>query len=323
MRLTGTSAPKTPRILLFVALSGIAAVVAENPNTSAPPAQRPLDTSFNTRFAITLAAEVATPAGGEKKPDIHFVPTPQQLVDAMLEMARVNKDDIVYDLGSGDGRLVITAAKKDGARGIGIDIDPVRIGEANENAKAAGVTDKVQFLQQDLFKSDFSKATVITLYLLDELNVRLRPHIFEQAKPGTRVVSHAFSMDNWEPDAEKTLRIEDKEYNAYYWVVPANMSGRWKVSGGNGADFPENVTVEQSFQKITARASSNGDILGEGKINGTLFTLTVNQGSGSKSTQFRGKIEGNTIEAAAADDPDNRWRATREAGTEKPLDARN
>src|SRR5919197_4401667 len=139
-------------------------------------------------LAITQAPEqVASPVAPRKKPDIHYVPTPQELVDVMLEMAKVGKDDIVYDLGSGDGRLVVSAAKKYGASGVGIDIDPQRIAESRENAKKAAVEDKVRFLEQDLFESDFHDATVVTLYLLGELNLRLRPQIFAQLKPGTRL----------------------------------------------------------------------------------------------------------------------------------------
>lgn len=137
----------------------------------------------------------------------------------MLEIAKVNKNDVLYDLGSGDGRIPITAAKKFGTQGIGIDIDPDRIKEANENAKKAGVTDKVQFLQQDLFKTDFSKATVVTLYLLPELNVKLRPLLFKQLKPGTRVVSHAFDMGDWKP--EQVVQVNGK--TVYFWTIPEQV----------------------------------------------------------------------------------------------------
>ncbi|MBD2770591.1 class I SAM-dependent methyltransferase [Iningainema tapete] len=155
----------------------------------------------------------------EREPDVVYVPTPQEVVDKMLEVAKVGKNDILYDLGSGDGRIPITAAKKFGTRGYGIDINPERIREANENAKKAGVTDKVQFMQQDLFKSDFSKATVVTLYLLPELNVKLRSQLFKQLKPGTRIVSHAFDMGEWKP--EKTLQVDGR--TVYYWTIPKQI----------------------------------------------------------------------------------------------------
>lgn len=238
----------------------------------------------------------------------------------MLDMGKVGKDDIVYDLGSGDGRLVITAAKKYGASGIGIDIDPKRISEARENAKRAGVEHKVRFLEQDLFKSDFHDATVVTLYLLNELNMRLRPQIFAQLKPGARVVSHAFMMGDWEPDAQKTIEIGGQSYDTYYWVVPANISGRWKVSGNKGEDLPHTVVVEQKFQKITVRAGDSSEVLGEGKMNGATFDLTMNNDASGESRPFHGEINGNTIEATDAGSEEHRWSATRESGGEKPLD---
>lgn len=161
----------------------------------------------------------------ERTPDVVYVPTPQQVVDKMLEVAQVKKGDVLYDLGSGDGRIPITAAKKYGIKAVGIDIDPQRIQEANANAQKAGVTDKVKFLQQDLFKTDISEATVVTLYLLPELNVKLRPQLFKQLKPGTRIVSHAFDMGEWKP--EKTLQVDGR--TVYFWripeTVPANLQG--------------------------------------------------------------------------------------------------
>jgi len=136
----------------------------------------------------------------------------------MLKVAQVTKDDIVYDLGSGDGRIVITAAKERGARGIGIDIDPQRIREAEENARKAGVTDKVRFLQKDLFETDIHEATVVTLYLLPSLNLKLRPKLFKDLRPGTRVVSHSFDMGDWKPD--QVIDVDGR--TVYYWVIPKN-----------------------------------------------------------------------------------------------------
>jgi len=163
----------------------------------------------------TLALGQAAGAQELRTPDVIYVPTPQPVVDAMLEMAKVTGTDVVYDLGCGDGRIPITAAQKYGARGVGIDIDPRRIFEANENAKAAGVTDKVTFLNQDLFTSDFSEATVVTLYLLPSLNEKLIPQL-KKLKPGTRIVSHAFSMgDTWPPEA--TREVNGK--TIYFWTI--------------------------------------------------------------------------------------------------------
>jgi cyclopropane fatty-acyl-phospholipid synthase-like methyltransferase len=152
-----------------------------------------------------------------RTPDVIFVPTPQEVVDAMLKVAKVTKNDMIYDLGSGDGRIVVTAAKQYGARGIGIDIDPQRIKEANENATKEGVTDKVKFLNADLFETDISQATVVTLYLLPSLNQKLIPKLFKELKPGTRIVSHAFDMGDWKPEQE--LDVNGRK--VFYWTITA------------------------------------------------------------------------------------------------------
>jgi SAM-dependent methyltransferase len=173
-------------------------------------------------FTVLIsAAPVAgqQPATEPRRPDVIYVPTPQNVVDAMLDMAKVTKNDVVYDLGCGDGRIVITAAKL-GARGVGIDIDPQRIKEARENAKTAGVEDRVQFLETDLFTADISKATVVTLYLLPSLNLKLQPKLFKELKPGTRIVSHSFDMGDWKP--EQTREIEYR--TIYFWTIPANQA---------------------------------------------------------------------------------------------------
>ncbi len=161
-------------------------------------------------LTVSLAQE-------KKKLDVPYVPTPQSVVDAMLELAAVSKNDVVYDLGCGDGRIVITAAKKFGARGIGVDIDPERIKEANANAQQAGVSDRVKFVEQDLFQTDFKEASVVTLYLLPDINLRLRPKLLSELKPRTRVVSHAFDMGDWKPD--KTVSVDELR-TIYLWVIP-------------------------------------------------------------------------------------------------------
>ncbi len=164
------------------------------------------------------AAPNPTTESPTRAPDVVYVPTPTPVVNEMLRLANVNSNDIVYDLGSGDGRIVIAAAKERGARGIGIDINPKRIQEANQNAQKAGVSDRVQFRQQDLFQTDFSNATVVMLYLLPKLNVKLRPKLLRELKPGTRIVSHAFDMGEWKP--EQVVEVDGR--TVYYWVVPEN-----------------------------------------------------------------------------------------------------
>jgi SAM-dependent methyltransferase len=175
-------------------------------------------------YAQTSPVEVQSPPveaqspQREVKKDVPYVPTPQEVVDEMLRIAKVGKDDVVYDLGCGDGRLVITAVRKFGARrGVGVDIDPQRISESRENARAAGVEDRVEFREQDLFETEIKEATVVTLYLLPDINLRLRPRLLSELKPGTRIVSHAFDMGDWKPE-----RVENVEGRSiYFWTVPA------------------------------------------------------------------------------------------------------
>jgi len=176
--------------------------------------------------------QTAPPAGQteQREPDVPYVPTPQEVVDEMLKLAKVQKGDVLYDLGSGDGRIPITAIEDYGVqKAVGIDINPERIKEANENAKKAGVSDRVQFLNQDLFKSNFSEASVVTLYLLPDINVKLRPQLFKQLKPGTRIVSHDFDMGEWKPDRVVQVQGPNRTHTLYYWVVPkeppANLRG--------------------------------------------------------------------------------------------------
>ena len=168
-------------------------------------------------FALLLSAVAAAATAQSQQPDVIFVPTPQEVVDAMLKLANVHQGDVLYDLGSGDGRIPVTAAKRYGIRAYGIDIDPQRIQEANENAKKNGVTHLVQFRREDLFKTNFKEATVVTLYLLPDLNVKLRPRLLAELKPGTRVVSHQFDMGTWKPDKKVELSAGR---TIYLWTIP-------------------------------------------------------------------------------------------------------
>jgi ribosomal protein L11 methylase PrmA len=155
----------------------------------------------------------------EKEPEVPYVPTHELVVAEMLKVAKVGKNDVLYDLGSGDGRIPITAAKKFGTRGVGVDIDPARVTEARANAVKAGVADKVKFMQQDLFETDIKEATVVTLYLLPDVNLRLRPKLLSDLKPGTRIVSHNYDMGDWKPLRTITVKVPE-EHTIYYWVVP-------------------------------------------------------------------------------------------------------
>lgn len=169
-------------------------------------------------LACVIATSVVFAQAPARTPDVPFVPTSQELVVQMLKLANVTKDDTVYDLGCGDGRIVITAAKQFGAHSVGVDINPERIKEANENARKAGVADKVKFVEGDLFTAEIRPATVVTLYLLPNVNLKLRPRLLKELKPGTRVVSHSFDMDDWKPEKE----IDVNGSRLYLWTIPAN-----------------------------------------------------------------------------------------------------
>jgi precorrin-6B methylase 2 len=170
--------------------------------------------------SFSLAAGGAVAQEGRRMPDVIYVPTPQEVVDGMLKLARVGKNDVVYDLGCGDGRIVVTAARNFGARAVGIDIDPIRIREAAENIRVAGVGDRAKLIEGDLFATDISEATVVTLYLLSRLNLKLRPKLMKELRPGTRIVSHAFDMDDWKPQRTESVGSS----TIYLWTVPGKKA---------------------------------------------------------------------------------------------------
>ena len=229
-------------------------------------------------------------------PDVHYEPTPQLIVEDLLKMAEVNRTDIIYDLGCGDGRFVITAAKKYGARGVGIDIDPERIKESNQNARVAGVMDKVKFIEADLFETDIREATVVALYLLPELNMQLQPKLLKDLKPGSRVVSHEFDMYDWQPD--KTGRLGRNRY--YLWVVPTDVAGKWRWTFPSAKGEEQFLlALTQKFQEIDGKITTPiqtvspleayliGDQIG--------FLLRYRPSGKAVEMRFRGQVIGNTI----------------------------
>lgn len=199
--------------LLFAVVSTIFA--ACGPTNESVATQVLPTPSVSPSPAASASVEASKP-----KLDVPYVPTPDNVVAKMLELAKVTRNDVVYDLGSGDGRIVITAAKKYGSRGVGYDIDPQRIKEANENARTAGVTDRVRFVQGDLFQADLGEATVVTLYLLPEINLKLRPKLLKELKPGTRIVSHNYGLGDWDPIRTETVDSATGDHLVFYWVVP-------------------------------------------------------------------------------------------------------
>jgi SAM-dependent methyltransferase len=195
---------------------------------------------------------------------VPYVPTPQVVVDRMLEIGKVSAQDYLIDLGSGDGRIVVTAAQRYGAHGFGVDLNPTRIAEANSNARKAGVTDKVSFYQRDLFETDLTRATVITMYLLPRVNLLLRPKLLD-LRPGTRIVSHDFSMDDWKPDECESIDVREKYGSApgnssiYFWVVPAKVTGAWRWQlpvGGKPQSYE--LALDQKFQMISGSVRVGG-----------------------------------------------------------------
>lgn len=188
--------------------------------------------SVKLALALVLTVTVvATTALGQtqqkvREPDVQYVPTPQPVVNEMLKLTKVAKNDVVYDLGSGDGRILITAAKMYGARGVGYDIDPDRVREATENAVKVGVDKRVRFIQGDLFEADLREATVVTLYLLQSLNLKLRPKLFAELRPGTRIVSHDFDMGDWKPDQTVKLQVNGRDHTVYYWLLRPGATPR-------------------------------------------------------------------------------------------------
>ncbi len=260
-------------------------------------------------LAQTAPGAAFVPSVGQEGKDVIWVPTPPELVDRMLKLAQVTNKDYVVDLGAGDGRIAIAAAKSFGARALGIEYNPEMVVLSNQNAQQAGVAAKAKFIQGDIFEKDFSDATVVTMYLLTALNMRLRPKLLEM-KPGTRLVAHQFGMGDWMPD--ETSYAEGRP--AHLWIVPAKAAGSWKLripAGKNTREFT--LQIEQTFQKFTGSANF-------GKVNTTLrdtrlqgdairFTLTDLNG---KLREFSGRIQGDTMSGEILGPGERlRWQAAR------------
>ena len=233
-------------------------------------------------YAQSQANEEFTPQVGQAGKDVIWVPSPQALVDKMLDMAKVTPKDFVIDLGSGDGRTVITAAKR-GVRALGIEYNPEMVTLSRRNAEKEGVGDKAKFVQADIFKSDFSKASVITMFLLTDLNLKLRPTILS-LKPGTRIVSNTFKMGEWEPDQTFELGC-DTYCTAYLWIVPAKVEGKWQFAHGE-------LTLHQEFQKVTGTLTNGTSVLpiSRGRLHGDEISFAAG------GTEYRGRAHGNAID---------------------------
>jgi SAM-dependent methyltransferase len=247
-----------------------------------------------------------TPQVGQAGKDVIWVPTPEDLVERMLRMAQTTPNDFVIDLGSGDGRIAIAAAKKFGARSMGIEYNPDMVELSTRNAAKEGVAGKARFAKADIFESDFSQASVITMYLLPGLNLKLRPKLLDM-KPGTRIVSHQFNMDDWQPD--EVTNIEGRR--AYFWLVPAKVAGTWRlVSGGEVLD----VTLEQKYQMLegTVKLGTINAGLRDARLHGDRIDFAfVDQGGVRRD--FSGRVSGNTLEGTMKLEtgPESRWTGTK------------
>jgi SAM-dependent methyltransferase len=239
----------------------------------------PIRMSLLQRGTDQLGDEKFQPEIGQAGKDVIWVPTPDSLVEAMLTVAEVKAGDYVVDLGSGDGKIAIAAAKSFSARAMGIEYNPDMVALAQRNAQKAGVSNRVTFQQADIFETDFSDATVVTMYLLPSLNLKLRDTLLKM-KPGTRIVSHAFSMGEWEP--ERTITTDDA--TGYFWIVPARAAGRWAFEVGNDRFA---VELGQQFQKLTV---AQGGPLRDGRLRGTNVSFTHANGQ-----ELEGEVRGDQM----------------------------
>lgn len=283
-------------------------------------------TTFSfTRLLVAVVASAAlilpaaaqdkdyTPYVGQEGKDVIWVPTPQALVDKMLDMAKLTPKDIHYDLGSGDGRTVIAAAKR-GATAFGVEFNPEMAKLAERAAAKEGVSDRAKFINGDIFQVDFTKANVVTLYLLPSLNLKLRPTLLRM-KPGTRVVSHAFSMDDWQPD--QTENVEGR--TAYLWIVPASVEGTWRWSVASGQKETE-LTLRQQFQNVEGLIKLDNGKMGQlrnVKLQGDRISFSILEIAGSNGSirrDYTGIVSGNTIQGTfklPGDGAEVKWTATR------------
>jgi precorrin-6B methylase 2 len=245
--------------------------------------------------APATAPKPFEPQVGQNGKDVIWVPTPQALVDKMLDMAKVTPDDFVIDLGSGDGRTVITAAKR-GARALGIEYNPDMVEVSKRNATAAGVNGKASFIKADLFEADLSQAQVITMFLLPSINMKLRPTILN-LKPGTRVVSNSFSMEDWTADETQTIQDGCTSWcTALLWIVPAKVEGTWQTPQGD-------LKLQQQFQMISGSLGSQP--ISDGKLRGDEISFSAG------NARYTGRVRGDTMQGSVTGGSGTEWTATR------------
>ena len=257
---------------------------------------------------LALAAAACSAFAAES--NVPYVPTPQEVVDKMLAMARVTPNDYLIDLGSGDGRIVVTAVRKYGARGFGVDLNPQRIREAVENALQNGVSDRAAFYQRNLFETDLSSASVITMYLLPRVNMALRPRLLD-LRPGTRIVSHDFDMDDWKPDETVHMDVREKYGNSggtssiYFYIVPAKVSGLWRwQQTASGVTNDYELALEQKFQVVSGTVRVNGSTykITDASLRGDqlAFNVVTPLAASTVKQSFAGRVSGEQIFGSVA-----------------------
>ncbi|HEX9787161.1 MAG TPA: class I SAM-dependent methyltransferase [Candidatus Binatia bacterium] len=274
-------------------------------------------------WTVVWLALLLPESGAQELSKLPYVPTPQVVVDEMLKMANVTEKDFVVDLGSGDGRMIITAARKFKANGLGVDIDPRLVALSNKEAKANGVDDRAKFIEQDMFKADIGKATVVTLYVLPDFMEKLRPKLLSELKPGARIVAHDYYMSGWHPDRQFSLTVPEKvkangtdKAHLYLWIVPSVVAGDWRMEFDAGGSRRQLIVLgfDQQYQILDASAAN---ILGPMKIENTLlrgneisFDLII----GASPYRFTGKVNDNHMEGTAVTPGSKQptaWRASK------------
>jgi SAM-dependent methyltransferase len=254
------------------------------------------------------------PHSGQEGKDVIWVPTPLALIERMLDMAKLTPNDIHYDLGSGDGRTVIAAAKR-GAQAYGVEFNPEMVALSRRAAEREGVAERAHFINGDIFQTDFSKATVVTLYLLPSLNLKLRPALLRM-RPGTRVVSHAFTMDDWQPD--QIANVEGR--TAYLWIVPARVEGTWRWSASANKAKEYELVLRQQFQNVEGLVRLDTGNLGQlrdVKLEGDRLSFSINELAGTRGAirrDYTGRVNGNTLEGVfkvQGSGAEVKWKATR------------
>lgn len=274
---------------------------------------------------ILIVGVVTLPRVFAQAADVPYVATPMNVVEAMLELGSVGPEDYLIDLGSGDGRIVITAVKKRGARGLGVELDGALVSEARREAQRQGVAGRAEFRTENLFVTDLKAATVLTSYLFPRINMQLRPVIFEQLKPGSRVVSHEFDFGNWKPDAQVTVKVPNKPYgppqsDVFLWVVPAKAAGRWEWRFTEEPGRAYSVSFEQTFQELrgTAAIGDRPARVESPRLRGeeVRFTLVGELDGKPLRREFVGRVAGDTIVGKARvpnAESGFAWQATRVA----------